>query len=370
MKAAVHRTGILVTAVMLLAWSACANGAPTVVGIEGASSAGVRVGRGETWSAVRTSTTIGADQFLRIPQGTTVSVRLPNGEVAKLEGKAVIPGRRLAQKAARADAVMRFARAVRTVSVAIGGEETGQSGPGATKIEALPSGATKDMGESEVSSPRTESEAAPAAAAPASPPPPPPAPPEPSAHEFAPRKDAKESDSAGLAAVDEPPGGGAGAGAPAGNRTRTQGAAMEERVSGEKIAHGSMPKAEAFTSPAAPPPSGVRDGWTAAEEGRFSDALARFRQAPHDPEALVGIGFVHLQRGEPQEAGDAFRKAILAAGESAVPAARRAHFYLGLMAWEEGDEAAANRHFAAASADPALAEAIRTLTGRDASGTP
>ncbi len=99
----------------VLSWA----GTPAVVSANG----NVEVGRDAAWTLVKPGTAIKDSEFLRVPTGASVKVKLANGSEAEFLGKAVVPGRRLHDPKTDVDALMKFYKMYQKAATTVGGEE-------------------------------------------------------------------------------------------------------------------------------------------------------------------------------------------------------------------------------------------------------
>ena len=92
---------------------------------------GVQVGKAGAFKPA-TPGALNADEFLKVPSGATVSVKLANGQEATIGGQALVPCRRLMDPATTVDAVTRFAKVMEKAGELVGAEKSGIV-PGAAK---------------------------------------------------------------------------------------------------------------------------------------------------------------------------------------------------------------------------------------------
>ena len=94
-------------------------------------SGAVEVGKAGTFKPAAPGA-LSADEFLKVPQGATVSVKLANGQDATIAGQALVPCRRLMDPATTVDALTRFAKVMQKAGELVGAEKSGIV-PGAAK---------------------------------------------------------------------------------------------------------------------------------------------------------------------------------------------------------------------------------------------
>lgn len=102
------------------------------------SKGNVEIGANGKWAPVKSGTAIKEEDFLRIPNGASVTVQLTDGTPATFQGKAVVPGRRLVDPKTDPTALMKLYNAYQRAANTIGGEEKKGSIAGAGKACEAP----------------------------------------------------------------------------------------------------------------------------------------------------------------------------------------------------------------------------------------
>lgn len=296
---------------LLLGFAAAPSAFAGTASVTSVAGGEAKVGREGAWKPAMAGVSIGESDFLTIAAGTTVTVKLPNGKESVIEGRAIVPGRRLVSDKTDAGAMLKFARTVQRATEAVVGQEEKTSTGGAGKGNLTLSGAGVELTDAE-------------------------------------RKRLANNSRMKFAGIEE-----------------------EERKSTESdFAEASFRRGDFFDARNRaqaivddPNDSALEKrranlilGRVAAADASFATALATLDKAAAPatrPEgddgksyravALAQRGNVHLLLGNEERANADFLEAIATAPESA--GAAQANFYLGTMAAERRDAKKAKAHF-------------------------
>lgn len=311
-----RRTAILLAGVLVLpTLSAFAADPASITAVEGDA----KVGREGAWRSAAPGATISEAEFLTLSQGAKVTVKLPDGTSSTLEGRAVIPGRRLVSSGTKAGNMVWFTKSVQKASEAIVGEDQKFAKGGSDKAGNIEKASSR-LGGSRSGGPRWASSSEPTS----------------TAADFAEaglrREDFYDARSRARAIVEDP------------NATAIQKRRAHLVLGQVAASEGSFSTALEWLERAAAKPG----------EGEDAQEASKFRAI-----ALSQLGQIHLTLGNEARAVSVLDDAI--AANPASPAAAQANFFLGVLAAEKNDSKRAKEHFSRLTRYQELAEAAQQV---------